>query len=154
VSVLPDSDWVGGPSSNDSALSSLQAPGPVPQKLDVRLRTRSGGFSFLSSCTLRDLTGATSSLRINVTSFPSLRLHVDRGLERHGYLWVPTDQGPRGPCLVDPTCQKPRRPASGPGDLIHNPGDLGRPRTTSSRLRKTCQACDASFSARSRWWCR
>jgi hypothetical protein len=50
--------------------------------------------------------------------------------ERHGYPWVPTDQGLRGPCQVDPTCQKPRRPASGPRDLIHNPGNLGTPRTT------------------------
>jgi hypothetical protein len=37
-------------------------------------------------------------------------------------------------------------PASGPRDLIHNPGDLGRPQTTLSRLRKTCQACGASLS--------
>jgi hypothetical protein len=59
--------------------------------------------------------------------------------ERHGYPWVPTDQGPGGPCQVDPTCQKPRRPLSGPRDLIHNSGDLGRPHTTSSRLRKTCR---------------
>jgi hypothetical protein len=72
------------------------------------------------------------------------------GLERHGYPWVPTDQDPRGPCQVDPTCQKPRRPASGPGDLIHNPSDLGIPQMTSSRLRKTCRACGASFSPRSR----
>jgi hypothetical protein len=34
---------------------------------------------------------------------------------------------------VDPTCQKPRRLASGPGDLIHNPGDLGRPDPDSGR---------------------
>jgi hypothetical protein len=79
-----------------------------------------------------------------------LRLHVDRGLERHGYPRVPTDQGPGGPCQVDLTCQKPRRPASGLGDHIHNPGDLGRPQATSSRLQKTCRACGASFSPRSR----
>jgi hypothetical protein len=65
---------------------------------------------------------------------------------RHGYLWVPTDQGPRGPCQVDPTRQKPNRPASGPGDLIHNPGDLGRSQMTLSRSRMTCQACGASHS--------
>jgi hypothetical protein len=65
---------------------------------------------------------------------------------RHGYPRVPTDQGPRGPCQVDPTCQKPCRPASGPRDLIHNPGGLGRHWTTLSRLRKTCRACGASFS--------
>jgi hypothetical protein len=28
------------------------------------------------------------------------------GLVRHGYPWVPTDQGPRGPYRVGPTCQK------------------------------------------------
>jgi hypothetical protein len=47
---------------------------------------------------------------------------------------------------VDPTCQKPYRPASGPRDLIHNPGDLGRPRTTLSILQTTYQACGASLS--------
>jgi hypothetical protein len=67
-------------------------------------------------------------------------------IERHGYPWVPTDQGPRGPCQVGPTCQKPCRPASGHRDLIHNPGDVGRPLTTISRLRKICWACGASFS--------
>jgi hypothetical protein len=44
---LLDSDQVGGSSSNNSALSSLQASGPALQKLDVRLRTFSGGFSSL-----------------------------------------------------------------------------------------------------------
>jgi hypothetical protein len=65
-----------------------------------------------------------------VTLFLPLRLHVDRELVRHGYPWVPTDQGPRGPCQVDPTCQKFNRPASGPGDLIRSPTtleDLRRP---------------------------
>jgi hypothetical protein len=38
VMALPDSGQVGGSSSNDSTLSSLQAPGPTLQKLDVRLR--------------------------------------------------------------------------------------------------------------------
>jgi hypothetical protein len=79
-------------------------------------------FSFFGSpCTLRDFSGTTSLLRFNMTSSQSLHLHVDRGLERHGYSWVPTDQGPGGPYQVDPTCQKPHRPASGPRDLIHNP---------------------------------
>jgi hypothetical protein len=35
-----DSGQVGGSSGNGSALSSLQAPGPTLQRLDVRLRTR------------------------------------------------------------------------------------------------------------------
>jgi hypothetical protein len=89
-----------------------------------------------------------SSLRFNVTLPKPLRLHVDRGLERHGYPWVPTDQRLGCPYQVDPTCQKPRRPASGPRDLIHNPDDLGRPQATSSRLRNTYRACGASFSPR------
>jgi hypothetical protein len=42
--ILPDSGQVGGSPSNYSALSSLQAHGLRPQELDVRLRTRSGGF--------------------------------------------------------------------------------------------------------------
>jgi hypothetical protein len=65
---------------------------------------------------------------------------------RHGYLGVPTDQGPRGPCQVDPTCQKSCRPASGLGDLIHNPGDPGIPWTTLSRSQKTRRACGERFS--------
>jgi hypothetical protein len=45
VLVLPNSGQVSGSSSNDNALSSLQAPGPALQKLDARLLTHSGGFS-------------------------------------------------------------------------------------------------------------
>jgi hypothetical protein len=45
VLVLPNSGQVGGSSSNDNVFSSLQAPGPALQKLDVRLRTHPGGFS-------------------------------------------------------------------------------------------------------------
>jgi hypothetical protein len=101
---------------------------------------------FGSPCTLRDFIVVTSSLHFDVTSFLPLHLHVDRGLVRHGYPWVPTDQGPRGPCQVDPTCQKPSRPASGLGDLVHSPSDLGRPRMTLSRSRMTCRACGASYS--------
>jgi hypothetical protein len=67
------------------------------------VRTQEDFLLFGSPCTLRDLTGAMSSLRFNMTSSQPLRLHVDRGLERHGYPWVPTDQGPRDPCQVDPT---------------------------------------------------
>jgi hypothetical protein len=132
VLASPDSGQVGGSSGNDSTLSSLQAPGPTLQRLDVRLHTRSGGFSFLSLCTQHDLTDVTSSLRIDVTSSLLLRLHVDRGLDIHGYPWVPTDQGPRGPYQVDPTCQKPCRLASGLGDLICNSNDRRRPWTTLS----------------------
>jgi hypothetical protein len=107
-------------------------------------------FFFGSPCILRDLSGTMFSLRFSMTSSQPLCLHVDRGLERHGYPWVPTDQGPGGPCQVDSTCQKPHRPASGPRDLIHNPGNLGRPRANLSESWKTCRACGTSFSPRSR----
>jgi hypothetical protein len=63
--------------------------------------------------------------------------------------WVPMGPhrpGPRGACQVDPTCQKLNRPAGGPRDLICNPGDLGRLRTTLSRSQTTYQACGASLS--------
>jgi hypothetical protein len=95
-------------------------------------------FLFRSPCTLRDFIAATSSLYFDVTSSLLLCQHVDRGLVRQWYPWVPTDQGPRGPWQVDPTCQKPCRPASGLGDLIHNPGDPRRPPTTLSGSQTTC----------------
>jgi hypothetical protein len=60
VLASPDSDQVGGSSSNDNALCSPQAPGPTLQRLDVRLLTPSGGFSFLSPCTLCNFIDATS----------------------------------------------------------------------------------------------
>jgi hypothetical protein len=44
VLASTDSGQVGGSSGNDSAFSSPQAPGPILQRLDVRLRMRSGGF--------------------------------------------------------------------------------------------------------------
>jgi hypothetical protein len=44
----------------------------------------------------------------------SLRLHLARGLMRHGYPWVPTDQAHDRPRQVGPACQKTRRPDSGP----------------------------------------
>jgi hypothetical protein len=86
----------------------------------------------------------------DMTSSRPLRLHVDRGLERHGYLWVPTDQGPKGICQVDPTCQKPHRPANRLEDLIHNPGGLVRLQETLSRPRRARRAGGASFSFSSR----
>jgi hypothetical protein len=68
------------------------------------------------------------------------------GPVRHGYPRVPTDQGPRGPCQVDLTCQKLSRPSSVPEYLIQSPDDLGRSQMTLSRSRTTCQACGASHS--------
>jgi hypothetical protein len=50
---------------------------------------------------------------------------------RHGYPLVPTDQGPRGPCQVGPTCKwaqrpypEPRRPWKTLDDLIRTLEDL------------------------------
>jgi hypothetical protein len=53
------------------------------------------GFVFFGSpCTLRDLSGgAMPSLHFDMTSSRPLHLHVDQGLERQGYPWVPTDEG-------------------------------------------------------------
>jgi hypothetical protein len=67
-------------------------------------------FLFLSLCTLCDFIDATSSLRIDVTSSSPLRLHVDRGLVRHGYPRVTTDQGLSRPRKAGPTYQKTHRP--------------------------------------------
>jgi hypothetical protein len=142
----PDRVQVEDSCGSHGTLSSLQAPGSALQRLDVRLRMHPGGFFFFGSpCTIRDFIAVTSSPCFDMTSSLPLRLHVDQGLVRHGYPWVPTDQGPRGSCQVDPTCQKTSRPASGPGELIRSPGELGRPQTTLSRLRATCQACGASL---------
>jgi hypothetical protein len=49
-----------------------------------------------------------------MTSLRSLRLHLARGLVRHGYPWVPTDQAHNYPRQVGPAHQKTRRPVSGP----------------------------------------
>jgi hypothetical protein len=58
-------------------LFSLPGPGSALQELDVRLRTRSRGFFFGSTCTLLDLDGAMMSSQL-------LRRHVDRGLRDMG----------------------------------------------------------------------
>jgi hypothetical protein len=49
-----------------------------------------------------------------MTFLRSLRLHLARGLVRHGYPWVPTDQAHGRPRQVGLTYQKTRRPVSGP----------------------------------------
>jgi hypothetical protein len=101
VMVSPDPVQVEDSSGSHGALSSLQAPGSTLQRLDVRLRLRPGGFFFFGyPCTLHDFIAVTSSLCFDMASFLPLRLHVDRGLARHGYPWVATGQGPRGPCQV------------------------------------------------------
>jgi hypothetical protein len=86
-----------------------------------------------------------SSLHFDVTSSLPLHLHVDRGLVRHGYPWVPTDQGPGDPCQVDSTYQKPCRLASGPETLstvLATLEDLERPHLDRGRPpRLAGQAC-------------
>jgi hypothetical protein len=81
-----------------------------------------------------------------MTFVRSLLLHLARGLLRHGYPWVPTDQAHGCPRQVGPAYQKTRRPISGhnrpgwrptqpsedlpkdsPNDLIHH--DLKTRRT-------------------------
>jgi hypothetical protein len=49
-----------------------------------------------------------------MTFLRSLHLHLARGLVRHGYPWVPTDQAHGRPCQVGPAYQKTRLPVSGP----------------------------------------
>jgi hypothetical protein len=52
-----------------------------------------------------------------VTFLRSLRIHLARGLVRHGYPWVPTDQAHGRP-------DKWVRPTRGPADLSVGPTDL------------------------------
>jgi hypothetical protein len=49
-----------------------------------------------------------------MTFLRSPRLDLTRGLVRHGYPWVPTDQAHGHPRQVGPTYQRTRRPVSGP----------------------------------------
>jgi hypothetical protein len=54
------------------------------------------------------------ALRLLHDFLRSLRLHLARGLVRHGYPRVPTDQAHDRPRQVGPAYQKTRRPVSGP----------------------------------------
>jgi hypothetical protein len=49
-----------------------------------------------------------------MTFLRSLRVHLARGLVRHGYPWVPTDQAHNRPRQVGLAYQKTRRPISRP----------------------------------------
>jgi hypothetical protein len=53
-----------------------------------------------------------------------LHLHLTRGLVRHGYPWVPTDQAHARPQQVGPAYQKTRRPVSGPNQPSWQPTRL------------------------------
>jgi hypothetical protein len=135
VLASPDSGQVGGSSAEGRRTSSFVLPKPGQVSGSSRLVSclhsdlldlfsRSSMFDFVhtlrsfsffgSPCTLRDLSGAMPSLRFDMTSSRPLRLHVDRGLVRHGYPWVPTDQGLSRPRQAGPTYQKTRRPVCGP----------------------------------------
>jgi hypothetical protein len=48
-----------------------------------------------------------------MTFLRSLHLHLARGLVRHGYPWVPTDQAHGHPRQVGSAYQKTRQPVSG-----------------------------------------
>jgi hypothetical protein len=85
-------------------------------------------FLFLSLCTLRDLTGATSSLRIDMTSSPPLRLHVDRGLRDMGTHGSPPTRIPEVPV-------KWTQPARSPADLQVGPETLSTIPVTLEYLR-------------------
>jgi hypothetical protein len=77
-----------------------------------------------------------SLLRLDMALFQPLCLHVNRGLQRHGYPWIPTDQGPGGPSQEDPTCQKPFDLQVGPETLSTISAtleDRGRPHPDSGR---------------------
>jgi hypothetical protein len=47
-----------------------------------------------------------------MTLLRSLHLHISRGLVRHGYTWVPTDQAHGRPRQVGPAHQETNRPVS------------------------------------------
>jgi hypothetical protein len=68
-------------------------------------------FLFWSTCMLFDLSIAYDFI---VTFLRSLCLHLARGLVRHGYPWVPTDQAHGCPRQVGPTYQKIRPPIKWP----------------------------------------
>jgi hypothetical protein len=90
--ATPDSGQVGGSSSSHGALSSLKPLDLCPRDLMLAfVRAQEDFFLFGSPCTLHDLTVTTSSFLIDVTSSLPLRLHVDQGLDRHGYPWVPNE---------------------------------------------------------------
>jgi hypothetical protein len=68
-------------------------------------------FFFGPTCTLFELSIA---LWLRHDLLRSLRLHIARGLVRHGYPWVPTDQAHGRPRQVASAYQKTHRPDSGP----------------------------------------
>jgi hypothetical protein len=59
-----------------------------------------------------------------MTFLRSLRIHFARGLVRHGYPWVPTDQAHDRHRQVGLAYQKTRRPVSGPNRPSFRPHNL------------------------------
>jgi hypothetical protein len=138
VLVLPDSGQVGGSSSNNKALSSLQASGPALHKLDVRLRTFSGGFFFFFYP------------RAPYTNSPAPCIFfasTRRRLSRFAYMSIGglRDMGTHGspPTRVPEVPVEWTRPVRSPADLQVGPEtlstipatleDLGRPHPDSRR---------------------
>jgi hypothetical protein len=56
-----------------------------------------------------------------MTFLMSVRLHLARGIVRHGCPWVPTDQAHDHTGQVGPAYQKTRRPISGPNQPSWEP---------------------------------
>jgi hypothetical protein len=121
ITIFPDSGQVSGSSNITAPCLHFKPLYLHSRSLTFDVVRAQEDFLFWILCTLRDFDGVMTSSQL-------LRLHVDRGLERHGYPWVPTDQGLGGPCQVDPTYQKPHRPASGPETLSASPVTLEHPR--------------------------
>jgi hypothetical protein len=61
-------------------------------------------------------------LRHDLSKF--VRLHLARGLVRHGYPWVPTDQAHGRSRQVGLAYQKTPDLSVGPTDLVGSPHDL------------------------------
>jgi hypothetical protein len=86
-------------------------------------------FFFGSPCTLRDLSGAMTLLRFDITSSQPLRLHVDRGLRDMG-----THGSPQTRVLEVPV--KWTRPARSPANLQVGPETLSTIPMTLEDLRR------------------
>jgi hypothetical protein len=78
--------------------------------------------------------------------------HLARGLVRHGYPWVPTDQAHGRPRQVGPAYQKTRRPVSGPNRPswrpTRPPKDL--PEDSPDDLASSAQPQDLEYKTRPR----
>jgi hypothetical protein len=138
VMFFPDYGQVGGSSKNYNALHTLQTPRSAFQEIDVRLRERSRGFSFLdphAPC-------ATSMVAYCCLSPYAYTSTV--GLR---------DMGTHGSPLtrVLEVLVKWTQLVRSPTNLQVDPEALSTTQATLSRSRKTCRACGACFSPKSRF---